>query len=76
MVKDRWEHFFCHISELCISLLIVWLFDLRYDSQRIDNENHTLRYTYINVAIRIGHSIAKPAIEGSLVSWEKLYYIS
>ena len=76
VVLDGWKHFFCHISQLCVSLLLVWLFNLRYDSQRVDNENHTLRHTYIDVARGISHSIAKPTVEGSLVSREKLYYVS
>ena len=76
VVLDSWEHFFCHISQLCVSLLLVWLFNLRYDSQGVDNENHALRHTYIDVARGISHSIAKATVEGSLVSREKLDYVS
>lgn len=62
-IYDGWEHFFGHLGELVIGLLVVGLFDLRDLPFRINDKDFAKRYTNVHITHGIRLSIAEPTVE-------------
>lgn len=65
-INDSRKHFFCHLSELVVGLLVVWLTYLSDLALGVDDENFTKWNTNVHIANSVSFSIAKAAVKGWL----------